>query len=189
MVRAFKKFTIVAGGTPQPLIGTTTTAAVGPIPKPKEGIVGPSGLYSIPVADSSMFRQGDWSIIGKPSSGEERLYVQSIPDSTHVQVKVPDFGLTGIYLSGAYFRLSNLINSTYIQTTQGNTGAVYVGTRDNMVKATQAFVIALLYEVIAPSQPIEYRDGRSGLQNADDIGQYWVDGTTADGYLPSYGAV
>jgi hypothetical protein len=189
MVRSFKQFTITAGGTPQPLIGTKITNAVGPVAAPNPGVVGPSGLLSILVGDSSMFRQGDWARLGKPSSGEERLFVQSIPDSTHVQVKVPDFGITGTYGAGAYLRLSNLINSTYIQTTQGNGGAIYVGTQDNLVKATQAFVISLLYPVTAPTQPTEYRDGRSGLQNADDIGQYWVDGTTGDGYLPSYGAV
>jgi hypothetical protein len=189
MVRSFKKYTITAGGTPQPLIGTKTSAAVGPVPKPKEGVVGPSGLYSIPVLDSSMFRTGDWARIGKPSTGEERLYVISTPDTTHVQVKVPDFGITGTYLSGAYLRLSNLINSTYIQTIQGNAGPIYVGTQDNLSTSTLAFVISLLYPFATPTQPIEYRDGRSGLANADDIGQYWVDGTTADGYLPSFGAM
>jgi hypothetical protein len=188
MVRPSKFFTIIAGGTPQPLIGTKTTAAVGPVNQPT-GIIGSQGIYVIPVLDASMFLAKDWALIGAPSTGEERLLIMS-KSGNNVTVLVPTpSGIVSAYASGAYFRLANAINSTYIQTTQGNTGAIYVGTRDNMVKATGASVIALLYPFAAPTQPTEYRDGRSGLQNADDIGQYWVDGTTGDGYLPSYGAV
>jgi hypothetical protein len=187
MIRAFKKITIAAGGTPQPLVGTTTTTAVGPVAYP-QGTVGSGAILVIPVVDGSMFYKGCWGILGKPSTGEERLFVSGVSgNNVTVQIPYPG-GITGTYLSGAYFRLSILINSTYIQTTSGNAGAIYVGTMDNMVKATYAFVIAVLYQV-ASGQPIEYRDGRSGLQNADDVGQLWVDGTTGDGYLPSVGVV
>lgn len=186
-VRAFKKFTIVAGGTPQPLIGTTLTAAQPAVGAPRD-VQGPTGLYTYPVADSSMFANKDWIVIGKPSTGETRLLVMAVPNATSVTVQVPRTGIP-TYANGTYVRLSALNNSCYVQTTQGNAGAIYVGTKDTLVIATQAFVIALLYPVTAPAQPVEFRDGRSGLANADDIGQYWVDGTTGDGYLPSFGAM
>lgn len=186
MVRAFKYFTIASGGTPQPLIGTTTTAAIGPVSVPPGTPVKP--ILVIPVTDGSMFLGADWVILGKPSTGEERLYVLSV-SGNNVTVKLPDGGLTGIYASGAYFRLALNINSTYVQTKDGNAGPIYLGTLDTMVKATFAFCIAKLFQVPVGTQPTEYRDGRSGLQNPDDCGQIWVDGTTSDSYAPSIGKV
>jgi hypothetical protein len=190
MVRAFKEFTIVAGGTPQPLIGTTTTAAFGPVGYPT-GQIGSGALATIPVADSSMFLNKDYLVIGKPSSTnpvEQRLLIMAIPSSTSIQVQVPLGGIPATYGSGTYVRLSNVINSTYVQTIAGNAGSIYIGTRDNMVKASYTYVIALL-AAVASGQPTEFRDGRSGAWDPDDIGNYWIDGTTGDGYLPSYGAV
>jgi hypothetical protein len=180
MLRTFKYFTITAGGTPQPLIGTTTTAAVGPVPAS-------GNTFVIPVADGSIFRKGDWAIIGKPSTGEERVFVQSV-SGNNVTVLAQN-GLTGTYLSGAYFRLSVLINSSYVQPEDGNAGALYIGTSDVMVKATFAFCVVKLQTVAAGGQPVDFHDGRSGLANADDSGQLWVDGTTGDSYGPTLGVM
>jgi hypothetical protein len=188
-LRAFKEYTIVAGGTPQPLIGTTITAAVGPVAYP-QGIPGPNALLSITVADNSMFQSGDWAMIGKPSTGEERLQVMSISSTTIVKALVPyPGGLTGTYLSGAYFRLGNAINSSFIQTIIGNSGAIYIGTKDTMVKAGYVFVVATLEPVTGTTQPTYFSDDRTAALDPDDIGQLWVDGTTGDGYLPSYGVI
>jgi hypothetical protein len=180
MIRAFKYFTVAAGGTPQPLIGTTTTAAVPATTNTKDTFV-------IPVTDGSMFRGGDWALIGQPSTGEERLFVQSV-SGNNVTVLAKN-GLKNSYLSGVYFRLSVQINSTYVQTKDGNSGYFYIGTEDTMVKATFVFCIAKLTETAAGGQPVDFHDGRSGLANADDSGQWWVDGTTGDGYAPSLGVM
>src|SRR5271170_949219 len=189
MVRAFKQFTVGTGGTPQPLMRTTTSTAYGPIAYPT-GIVGAGALLAISVADNSMFKSGDWGVIGKPSSGQERLQVLSISSTTIVNVLIPfPGGITGKYNSGSFFRLSNLCSYVYIQTTSGNTGGIYVVTQDNMVKATFAFVVELLENVTVGTQPIDYKDPLYGAINGQDTGTYWVDGTTADGYLPSYGAI
>lgn len=192
MLRSFKKFTIVAGGTPQPLIGTTLTAAVGPVAKPGD-FVGASGQFTLPIADSSIFLPGDWLVLGKPSTGEERFQVLSVPTTTSVVILIPtttpNWGIKNTYASGSYVRLGSVTNSTYIQTTQANAGPIYVGTKDTMVKATQAFCVALLYNQASPIQPIDFHDGRSGLANCETIGQIWVDGTTGDGYLPSMGVM
>lgn len=187
-LRAFKEFTIVAGGTPQPLVGTTITAAVGPVAYPT-GVPGPNALLSLTVADNSMFGPGDWGILGKPSTGEQRLQIMSISSTTIVKVLVPyPGGITGTYLSGAYFRLGNAINSVFIQTIVGNSGAIYVGTKDTMAKAGYVFCVAVL-EPVSSGQPTDFSDDRSAALDPDDIGQLWVDGTTSDGYLPSYGVI
>ena len=187
MIRAFKYFSIAAGGTPQPLIGTTISAAVGPV----AGVSppNPNNTLALTVADNSMFSVGDWGVIGKPSSGEERLLIQSKSGTTTVTVRLPKDGLVNAYGSGSYFRLSNQMNSVYIQGLDGNTGPLYVGTGDAMVKATGVLLIAKLQQVATNSQPIDFHDGRSGLANADDCGALWIDGTTGDKYLPSIGVV
>jgi hypothetical protein len=186
-LRTFKKYTIAAGGTPQPLVGTTTTSAIGPVPYP-QGQVGSLAILVIPVTDGSMFYSGCYAVIGKPSTGEERLYVPVV-SGNNVTVQIPfNGGITGTYASGAYIRVGQMINSTYVQTIVGNAGTIYIGTRDNLSKSTLAYVIAQL-TAVSSGQPVEYRDGRSGLANADDLSQLWVDGTTGDGYLPSVGIV
>ena len=177
--RTFKKFQITAGGTPQPLVGTTTSAATGP------GGTDPNGdlaIVSIPVTDSSMFKNGDWVVIGSvANSDEECVIVQSVPDGTHIKVK----GMTKTHVTASYVRLSVLCMSVYVQTTAGNAAVVYVGTQ-GLVKATYANVIAELIPVAATGvQPIEFSDPFRVSQDGGDVGEYWVDGTTGDGYLPS----
>jgi len=46
-------------------------------------------------------------------------------------------------------------------------------------------VVAVLYPFASPTQPIDYTDPYRVSQDGGDVGEYWVDGTTADGYLPS----
>jgi hypothetical protein len=176
--RTFKKFVVVSGGTPQPLIGTTLTAATG------LGGTDPNGDQSIQivaVADSSMFQAGDWIVVGsKANSDEERVLITTdVDDSTHIEVK-----LTKTHVNGSYVRLSMMCQSIYVQTTQGNTGAIYLGTQ-GLVKATQANVAAVLYPFASPTQPIDYSDPYRVAPDGGDCGEYWIDGTTNDGYLPS----
>jgi hypothetical protein len=176
--RTFKKFTIVAGGTPQPLVGTTTTAATGP-----SGI-DPNGdktVVTVPVADSSMFLNGDWAIVGSLANGdEERVLIQKVKDATHIIVRKMD----KTHVTGSYVRLAILCQAVYTQTSQGNTGAIYIGT-EALVKSTQAGVIALLYPFASPTQPVDYTDPYRVSQDGGDVGEYFVDGTTGDGWLPS----
>lgn len=183
--RAFKYFTIAAGGTPQPLVGTTLTAAV--VAQVTVPSTSPSdALSTLPVADSSMFLNGDWVILDSTgAAGEERVQVFTVPDGTHIQVK----GMKSNHANGAFVRLAQLMNSVYVQAKDGNVGALFIGTSSALVKATGAFVIAKLVQVAAGVQPVEFSSTRSGLANCDDLGQLWIDGTTADSYLPSIGQV
>lgn len=185
MQRAFKYFTIVAGGTPQPLVGTKLTAAVSPAPATGSQPAGsPDTPVSLPVADSSMFLNGDRVILDIPSSGvEENVKVFSVPDATHIKVS----GIQFVHSSGIYVRLAVLINSVYVQALDGNAGALYIGTAATMVKATGVSVLAKTQLVASGVQPTEFSSTRSGLANADDLGNLWIDGTTGDSYLPSIG--
>jgi hypothetical protein len=176
--RVFKKYTIVAGGTPQPLIGTTISAATGP------GGTDPNGdlsVVNVAVTDSSMFQGGDWAIIGSVANGdEERVWVKKVPDGTHVTVQK----MALAHVNGSYIRLSIFCEAIYVQTTAGNAAIFYLGTQ-GLVKATYANVIAELIPVAASAvQPIEYTDPYY-IADSGDVGQYFVDGTTGDGWLPS----
>jgi hypothetical protein len=177
--RAFKYFTIVAGGTPQPLVGTKLTAAVIPTD-------GPDTPTLLPVVDSSIFLNGDKVILDVPSSGiEERVRVFNVPDATHINV----VQMRQSHASGIYVRLAEMVDSVYVQCLDGNTGAIFIGDRPTMVKATGVGVIKKLQLVAASAQPIDYSRPRSGVANTDDLGNYWVDGTTGDSYLPSIGQI
>jgi hypothetical protein len=175
--RTFQQYSIAAGGTPQPLIGTTLSAAVAPGGTDPNGDPAPQ---TIAVASSAMFRNGDWAVIGTVAGGDaERVWIQSVPDSTHIKTRI-----SKSHANGVYVRLAMACQSVYIQTKQGNAGAIYVGT-EGMVKATPSGVITILYPFAAPTQPIDWSDpveiGADGTTTAD----FWVDGTTGDGYMPS----
>jgi hypothetical protein len=177
--RSFKYFQIAAGGTPQPLVGTTLTAAV-------TAPTNPDAVVSLSVADSSMFLKGDRVVIGSTGAAdEEDAAVFSVPDGTHINVQ----DIENNHANGAYVRLGILINSLYIQEQDGNTGALFIGTSSALVKATGVFVIAKLQAVGAGVQPNELDSTRSGLANPDQLGQIWIDGTTGDKYLPSVGLI
>lgn len=180
--RTFKYFTIAAGGTPQALIGTLTTAAILALPA---GAV-PDTPVTVSVADSSMFSKGDWVIVDSSGANPERAFVFGVPDGTHIQVTK----LQLAHGSGCTVSLSILVNNIYVQTKDGNAGAIYIGASSSMVKATGVFVITKLQPVASGAQPTEFSSAMSGMGlNPIDIGQIWVDGTTADSYLPSLGVV
>lgn len=175
--RTFKKFTIAAGGTPQPLVGTTLSAA----------ILANPGQQSIPVADSSIFLQGDTIILDVNSGApniEEMTRVDSVVDGTHIKVT----GLQFNHAINAFVRSALKINSVYVQLTPGNLGLFFIGTQ-GLVKGTFAKVIATVLNTAAGVQPLDFSDARTFGPNTSQAGDFWVDGTTGDGYLPSFGII
>lgn len=172
MIRAFKQFTIVAGGTPQPLVGTTLSAATLASATPQ----------SVAVVDSSMFKQGDWAVFGTVAGAdEERQLVTKVVDGTHIKVN----SLEKAHASGAFVRSGILINSVYVQRDLTGAGLLYIGAQ-GIVKATFANVVATLFNS-ATGQPIDFGDSRGDSTDAGSAGDWWVDGTTNDKYLPSFG--
>lgn len=183
--RTFKYFSIVAGGTPQPLVGTTLTAAVNAPTGAGSTLALADILTVLTVADTSMFLNGDYAMLDSTGANEERVQVFQVLTGNTMSVK----GMLKNHANGAYVRLAALANSTYVQGLDANAGALYIGTSSALVKATGVFVIAKLQTVAAGVQPIEFSSTRSGLANCDDLGQLWIDGTTGDKYLPSIGQV
>lgn len=175
--RTFKYFTIVSGGTPQPLVGTTLSAAL-------TAPLNPDTAVNAAVADSSMFLNGDWVVLEVDGAAlEERVKVFNVPDSTHIKL----VGVKNSHASGAIVRLGTAINSLFVQSKDGNAAPLFIGTSSAMVKAIGAFVIAKIVQVAAGTQPTELDSTRSGLANPDTMGQLWIDGTTSDSYLVSVG--
>lgn len=176
--RTFKYFSITAGGTPQPLLGTTTTAIVNPAPDSR------SPNVNIPVADSSIAVQGDYVVVGTPAGGiTERRLVMKVPDATHITVEF----LEHTFASGQIVRNGNTVNSVYVQTADGGVGAVFIGNSSTMVKATGVGVIAKLQNVPLGSQPSDWgQSDAAGGMNPITLADFWVDGTTGDTYLPSF---
>jgi hypothetical protein len=177
-VRAFKAYSVAAGGTPQPLIGTTTSAATGPGGTDPNG---DSAVVKIAVADSSMFLGGDWAIIGvAANSDEERVWVQSVPDSTHITVK----GMAKTHVTSSYVRLSVMCQAVDVRTGLANSGGIYVGT-EGLVKTGFVNVIVVLNQVSSPTEPNDWSAPTRVGSDGQDVGQLFCDGTTADTYLPS----
>lgn len=172
--RAFKKMQIVAGGTPQPWVFTTLTSAIAAF----------AGQQSIAVADSSFFRAGDYANIDEGAGLTEHLLVNSVPDSTHIKVT----GVALDHASGVYAWPSFSVNSAYLQSVAGNAGLLYVG-RQGIVIATLAEVVATLVNVPVGTQPVDFSDTRTFGNNPTNSQEWWIDGTTADEYLPSFGVV
>src|ERR1700719_3007148 len=169
MIRTFKYIALTAAGTPQPVFGPTLGAATVP-----------GSQVSVLVADSSFFQKEDF-VNFDVGANEERTTVFSVPDATHIVVA----GLTLPHASGTFVRLSGSISALYIQTKDGNTGAIFIGNNSTMVKATGVGVIKKLQQVAAAAVPTEFNSTINGFPGPLSFGEVWFDGTTADNILPS----
>jgi len=184
--RTSKKFTIQAGGTPQPLVGTWITAGISPPTPDSAG----NTLTNIAVNDSSMFKDkhGDYAyIVSAALTLPERVLVQSVPDGTHITVRnLQNTRTGGAFGAGDFVSLSLAVNSCYVQCTPANAAILYIGSQ-GIVKATYVNVIAILQPSGAAIQPFEFSDTRYYGPNPSASSDFWIDGTTGDGYLPSFG--
>lgn len=177
--RTFQYYSIAATGTPQPLVGTTLTAALA-------ANSNPDVPFLATVASSAMFRQNDYFMVTNNSTGvQERIKVRSVPSGTTVQLQGV---LNNSYPSGSSVSLGILVNSTYVQAKDGNAGTLYIGNAWNMTSAG-ASLIAQLKAVASGTQPNEFRDGRSAGINGDDSSDFWIVGNSGDSYLPSFGVL
>ena len=192
-LRTYKQLTIAAGGTPQPAVATTTTSAVSP-PSPGYGgypnpLPEPAPVL-IAVADSSIFLLGDHCWIDTLGNAERRT-VESIPDATHITAKIRNPHASGVYVTPIL-----PLTDIYIQTTAGNTGALYRFQYDNAFKAATAtglgslapnktglvLCVAILQFVGAGVQPYDTQSANNYGGNPDGMEYVWIDGTTGDKY-------
>lgn len=168
--RFFGKKTIAVTGTPQPLIGTTLSAAV----------AAPNGATSttLSVADSSIFEDSDWVVVDAGASAVERVRIESIPDSTHIIV----FQLQKAHANAAFVSLGRSATILYVQGIAANAAALFLGNSTENT-STLAGVMAVI-ATVASGQANDIRI-ETPLQNGIDTSDYWIAGTAADGYIPS----
>jgi hypothetical protein len=178
MLYSFKYFTIRSGGHPQPLVGALVAVAVTA-----------GSNKNIQVDDSSMFAIGNpVQIMEYDGTLLETCKVTLVPDGAHVTVaSVANNHAGGVIGTGAWVVLAQHIQSTYVQTKDGNTGAIFLGTSVAMVTGTFARCVSKLMQVASGSQPTDFSDSRGGPCNIDNAASWWVDGTTGDSYAPSFG--
>ena len=191
-VKAFKYFTIQAGGTPQPLVGTHLTAAVTTSQAAAATQTGGNlNSVTLTVADSSMFVGAQYANIIDPSTyATESTLVLSAPTSTTVVVQgLQNAHPGGAYGTGSWVAVGDHAQNIYVQGLDGNTGALFIGTSPRMVTGTGAFVIVKLQTVTSGTQPVDFGTSRQGLADTEATSMYWIDGTTGDSYLPSLGLV
>lgn len=183
-IRAFKQFAIQTGGTPQPLVGTWVTATTPPAAQDQGG----NSLTLLPVNDSSMFQAGDWAyLVSAALANPERVYVQSVPDATHIKVRnLINVRTGGGFGVGDFVALAIAINSTFVQQVQANVGGLFIGTQ-GLVKAGLVKVVEVLVQAAVNIQPQAFSDSRVYAPNGSESSDFWIDGTTADLYLPSFG--
>ena len=175
--RTWKSFSITAGGTPQPLVGTLTTAA----------LIANTAPQNIPVSDSSMFRTSDHLYLDVGAKAE-RIRVLSVPDATHVNGVV-----TLVHATSAPVALFIPFCALYVQTLPGNTAALVFFYPDQQFSAARVApnktgLIKAFYQaepVTAPTPPVELSSANNYGANPDNLAFYWIDGNTGDGYLPS----
>lgn len=168
--RTFKSFSIAASNTAQPVFGTTTSAAVAP----------GASATTIAVTDSSMFQSGDWAVVDAGASSVERVRVQSVPDSTHITV----FGLASKHASGVYVAVGKACAQIVVQEVPGNAGDLYIGT-SNLNPTGLVGCVTHLVKVASSAAPASWEID-AHFQNQYDTSEYWIAGTSSDGYLPSF---
>lgn len=193
MNRSFKYFTIQAGGTPQPLVGSYLTAAVTAAQVAAANVNGNIMVpIALAVADSSMFKQGDYlSVVDPGTYAMERVIVTSVPAGGN-QVVVTGLQNThpgGAYGVGAWVALASLAQGIYLQGKDGNAGTLYLGTSPQMVTATGTYMMTQLKTAAAGSQPNQFATSLQGPANTEAVNEYWIDGTTGDSYLASIGVL
>lgn len=189
--RGFKYFTIQSGGTPQPLIGSYLTAALTAAAASAGTLQG--GLIqnkiTLTVADSSMFTGAEYATITDPGTFfTERVRVLSTPSSTTMTVQALD-GVAlsthpgGAYGTGAWVALGDLVQSINVQILDTVVNAMWVGDSPRLVKATGVHALYKLTPNLATSFSTQ------SSVNTATVSQFWIDGTTADSYLPYLGVV
>lgn len=193
-VFAYKYLTIQAGGTPQPLIGTWLTAAV---TQPQINASQPAqnnlanNVVTLTVSDTSMFASANYAVVTDPSTFvAEKVRLGAVLTTTTMTV----LGLQkthpgGAYGTGAWVGVGDLCQNIYVQAKDGNTGALFIGANPRMVTSTGLYMIAKIQSVTSGTQPYEFSTSRQGAVDTEVAGQFWIDGTTGDSYLPSLGKV
>lgn len=179
-------------GTPQPLLGWQTTAAFRPSPDLYTGRLDPGSQSSsslVPLgANTGYFRVGDHVLLGASNTFSQTNTTP--PDGGTVQqvnLSASNILVTGLmrnHSASEWCILALPASQVQIQVPTANTGAlIYLG-EDNTVSATSQTLIAEIPKgTLVP--PFSVPQSAGGSFNTVETQRLWVQGTTADTYLPS----
>jgi hypothetical protein len=152
-------------------MGTFTTSAV---------LANNPGPQTLGLTDASQFLVGDKARIDLGVAGDEIVQILTISANNITAI------FQNAHASGVSFALHKPCTSIYVQTLDGNTGAIYIGTSKNMVRATGVGVIVKLQPVSSGVQPVDFNTANNYGANAYSPDIFFVDGdNTGDKYLPS----
>lgn len=180
-IRGFGYQTVL--GTPQPVFGTTLTAASAqPTPDPYTGDLSPRSQPSsltLAVTNPYIFRKGDKVIVGAGSTFQQTNTTQ-LDTGTVTAINtgastITVAGLTRAHAAGEFVVLSI---QTAIISIFAVANPLYLG-EDFTVGAASKTLVAL----IGPSG--SYGIGISGSGNVFGTAHFWLLGTAADTFLPS----
>lgn len=180
-IRGFGYQTVL--GTPQPVFGTTLTAAsANPTPDPYTGTTDPRSQPSslvLAVTNPYIFRKGDKVIVGAGTTFEQTNTTQmDLGTVTVVNTGASTItvsGLTRAHASGEFVVLS--IQASII-TIIANANLLYLG-EDFTVGVASKTLVALI------GASGSYGIGISGMGNVYGTAHFWLLGTAADTFLPS----
>ena len=176
--------TIAASTTPQPLIGTTTTAAIAAAFTPQQ-------LQTVAVTDSSIFDPGDTAWVDVNAKAEF-ITIQAVGNNT----------ITAVFLknhnSGVYVTLALKFTNFFVQAKEGNSGALSLFYAPNQFKAlttygrsslaptasTMTCGLMVLETTGSGTQPIFGQAANNYGGNPDNSCFLWIAGTADDEYLP-----
>ena len=169
-IRTWKYVTIGAGGTPQPLMGTFTAAA----------ITGSPNAQAVAFSDASQLAVGDRIMVDGGSATLKELTTITAISSNNVTAV-----FNNTHATSAPVHLFWPCTFVYCQGLDGNAAALFIGNKQAMVKATGVGVILKIVNVTSGNQPTEFSSSNVYGANPDNTANYWIDGTTGDSYLPS----
>lgn len=180
-LRGFGVQTLAA--TPQPVFGTTTTAAVTPTPDQFTGGLTPASNPSqtvVPITQN-IFRKGDRVLIGASNTFSQGSLIA--PDGgpvTAINLTASNItvgGLTRPHASGEFVLLALPVTQVVIQ----NLGLLMYLGEDNTVGAGST---TLIQEILA-NTTVMVPAGGPACENAIDTQKLWVTGTAANTFIPS----
>lgn len=176
MIRSFGVQTL--GATAQPWFSDVLTAAIAAQPgNYNDG----QTITPVKVANSALYRVGDYLILSAGLAAQERVTITQIPNGTTVNVVY----CTKAHASGDPIALDIFCYNVSIQLLDGGSGIAYLGT-DNTVTAVPAG--SAFYELqkeATGTLPATWEYSPSGNNNCRNTSDGWIVGTVGDKYLAS----
>ena len=178
MKRTFPQvFTIAANNSANPLVYTTSTAAITP-----PGLSGQGGTaYAVrptlaTLAANNIFIPQDLISVEPGNANAEIIRVISTPSNNTITAEFKKAHAANVYI-GLHFKIASL----YVQTVAGGANAIYLGNNKGM--SSNSWLIAQVQKTSANTQPYDWTDNEQGSGiNPLNTNEYWAYGTAGDQY-------